>query len=73
MPGDAASRDDDELLSQIDELKARMDRLMSGGSSTSKSALLTDEPEATPPPPPEPDRTRVRDLMDSVDTELIEV
>ena len=46
MPGDPASRNDDELLSQIDELKARMDRLMRGGTSTSNSALLTDAARA---------------------------
>ncbi len=71
MPGDAARSDDDDLLSQIDELKARMDRLMQGGTSTSNSALLTDPPKATPPsvvesqptPTPPPPRTRVRDLI----------
>lgn len=76
MPSDAASSDENELLNQIDELKARMDRLMSGGSSTSNSALLTEKPEAkppTPPTPPEPDRTRVRDLVETDDTEVIEV
>jgi hypothetical protein len=84
MPGDAVDRNEDELLSQIDELKARMDRLMSGGSSTSNSALLTDKPEAVPPPaqdvpppqdtaPPDSGRTRVRDLMETKDSEVIEV
>jgi len=79
MPGDSGNRNEDELLSQIDELKARMDRLMSGGSSTSNSALLTDKPEAKPPtpppvaPPPAPNRTRVRDLIDAEETETIEV
>ncbi len=71
MPGDAARSDDDDLLSQIDELKARMDRLMQGGTSTSNSALLTDPPKPTPPsvveseptPAPPPPRTRVRDLI----------
>ncbi|MDJ0954845.1 MAG: hypothetical protein QNJ81_14300 [Acidimicrobiia bacterium] len=71
MPSDAARSDDDDLLSQIDELKARMDRLMQGGTSTSNSALLTDPPKATPPsvveseptPAPPPPRTRVRDLI----------
>ncbi len=77
MSGDSASKNEEELVSQIDELKARMDRLMSGGSSTSNSALLTEKPEATPPPPPPvappaPDRTRVRDLVDTGDTEVIE-
>ena len=44
MPEDSARNNDDELLSQIDELKARMDRLMQGGTATSNSALLTDPP-----------------------------
>ena len=81
MPGDPASRNDDELLSQIDELKARMDRLMRGGTSTSNSALLTDaaraqqtEAEEEPAAPvADPDRTRVRDLIPSQDTEVIEI
>jgi len=70
MSGDAADRKDDDLLSQIDELKARMDRLMSGGTSTSNSALLTDAPrasapvvEAKPTPTPPPPRKRVGDLL----------
>lgn len=70
MSGDAANNKDDELLSQIDELKARMDRLMAGGTSTSNSALLTDAPrasapvvEAQPATEPPPPRTRVRDLI----------
>jgi hypothetical protein len=71
MSGDAANSNDDELLSQIDELKARMDRLMRGGTSTSNSALLTDPPksagspvdEAKPVPTPPPPRSRVRDLI----------
>lgn len=83
MPGDPTSRDDDDLLSQIDELKARMDRLMRGGSSTSNSALLTEEVRArqgesedarsAAPPDPVPDRTRVRDLIGPEDTEEVEV
>ncbi len=79
MPSDAAKNDDEDLLSQIDELKARMDRLMQGGTSTSNSALLTDppkaaspavvesEPTAAPPPP----RTRVRDLIGPKDEEVV--
>ena len=70
MSGDAEDRKDDDLLSQIDELKARMDRLMSGGTSTSNSALLTDAPrasapvvEAKPAPAPPPPRKRVGDLL----------
>lgn len=81
MPGDPTSRNDDELLSQIDELKARMDRLMRGGSSTSNSALLTDAAKTrqadgiAEPTPPEivDERTRVRDLIQPEDTEVIEV
>ena len=79
MSSDPGSKNEEELLSQIDELKARMDRLMSGGTSTSNSALLTDKPEAKSPaeapvaPPPGPNRTRVRDLIDdNKDTEIIE-
>jgi len=76
MPTD---RSDDELLSQIDELKARMDRLMSGGTSTSNSAVLTDQGRAqaaearrpTPPAPP-PARTTVRDLVPPEDREILE-
>jgi hypothetical protein len=77
MPGDPTSGNDEELLSQIDELKARMDRLMRGGTSTSNSALLTD---AVPPekvgsaaPPASQERTRVRDLIGPADTETVEV
>jgi len=82
MSGDSTGKNDDELLSQIDELKARMDRLMRGGSSTSNSALLTDsarsksEEKSEEPPQPEPEaptRTRVRDLISVEDTELVEV
>lgn len=78
MASDPDSRNDKDLLSQIDELKARMDRLMSGGTSTSNSALLTDKPvaksAAEPPvaPPPGPNRTTVRDLIENEDTEVIE-
>lgn len=78
MSSDPDSKNEEELLSQIDELKARMDRLMSGGTSTSNSALLTDKPEAKAPaeppvaPPPGPNRTTVRDLIDNEDTEIIE-
>lgn len=76
MPTD---RSDDELLSQIDELKARMDRLMSGGTSTSNSAVLTDQGRAqaaearrpTPPAPP-PARTTVKDLVPPEDREVLE-
>ncbi len=76
MPGDAASNNDDDLVSQIDELKARMDRLMKGGTSTSNSALLTDAPkappapEAEPAPAPPPQRSRVRDLIGPDDPDL---
>ena len=82
MSGDPTNRNDDELLSQIDELKARMDRLMSGGTSTSNSALLTDEvkPESGAPRPglvdqavdPAPTRTRVRDLIGPAESEVVE-
>ncbi len=78
MSSDPDSRNEEELLSQIDELKARMDRLMSGGTSTSNSALLTDKPEAKASaeapvaPPPGPNRTTVRDLIGTEDTEVIE-
>jgi hypothetical protein len=71
-------RSDEELLSQIDELKARMDRLMRGGTSTSNSAVLTDhsrpqqaEPRPKPPPPP-PARPTVRDLVPPDDREVVE-
>ncbi len=85
MPGDPASGNDDELISQIDELKARMDRLMQGGSSTSNSALLTDEQRPKTPEPPKtvqpapvdppvpPGRSRVGDLIKSEDSEIVEV
>ncbi len=69
MPGDAANHNDDEMVSQIDELKARMDRLMKGGTATSNSALLTDPPkdaavpDAEPVAEPPPQRSRVRDLI----------
>ncbi len=78
MSTDPDSRNDEDLLSQIDELRARMDRLMSGGTSTSNSALLTGKPEAKAAaeapvaPPPGPDRTRIRDLIDNEDIEVIE-
>jgi hypothetical protein len=81
MSGDPASSDDKELLGQIDELKARMDRLMKGGTSTSNSALLTDEvksqaaepADASPPPlDSSSERTRVRDLLRPDDDEAIE-
>ena len=74
MSSDPESTNEADLLSQIDELKARMDRLMSGGTATSNSALLTDKPEARAPvaPPPGPNRTTVRDLIDNEDTEIIE-
>ncbi len=80
MTGDAADRNDDELLSQIDELKARMDRLMRGGTSTSNSALLTDAPrpasdpvvKSEPAAGPPPARTTVRDLIGPQDTESVE-
>lgn len=78
MSSDPDSGSEEQLLSQIDELKARMDRLMSGGTSTSNSALLTDKPEAKAPgeapvsPPPGPNRTKVRDLIENDDTEIIE-
>lgn len=79
MPGDPASGNDENLLNQIDELKARMDRLMSGGTSTSNSALLTDEieqeaaaEEAADVPSEEPQRTRVRDLIGADDSEVVQ-
>jgi len=82
MAGDPASGNDDELLSQIDELKARMDRLMSGGTSTSNSALLTDDLKSKSkagsqelvdrPADPAPNRTRVRDLIGPEDVEIVE-
>ena len=82
MSGDPANRNDDELLSQIDELKARMDRLMSGGTSTSNSALLTDDLKSKSkagaqelvdrPADPAPNRTRVRDLIGPEDVEVVE-
>ena len=82
MSGDPANSNDDELLNQIDELKARMDRLMRGGSSTSNSALLTEKekvraadiPSADPAPEPNPPvaRTRVGDLIETEDTEVVE-
>jgi hypothetical protein len=82
MPGDPTSSNDDELLSQIDELKARMDRLMSGGTSTSNSALLTGAAKAVPkkaepalveqPSDPAPHRTRVRDLIGPDDDEVVQ-
>jgi len=81
MPGDPASSDDKELISQIDELKARMDRLMKGGTSTSNSALLTDEvkPQTSERADVSPapvdfaaERTRVRDLLRPEDDEAIE-
>ncbi len=80
MPGDVAPGNDDELLSQIDELKARMDRLMKGGTSTSNSALLTDAPKQSaphtvdpqPPSTPPPPRSKVRDLIGSEEKEVLE-
>lgn len=79
MPGDATSERDDELLSQIDELRARMDRLMKGGSATSNSAVLGDgSPRARQVGPPESARPAVpRSRMGGArvradDTELLE-
>lgn len=82
MSGDPFNKNEDELLSQIDELKARMDRLMSGGTSTSNSALLTDAAKAASrkaepalveqPADPAPNRTRVRDLIGPDDEEVVE-
>jgi hypothetical protein len=82
MSGDPANKNDDELLGQIDELKARMDRLMSGGSSTSNSALLADDLKSKAkagsqelvdrPADPAPNRTRVRDLIGPEDVEVVE-
>ena len=76
MSGDDADRKDEDLLNQIDELKARMDRLMAGGTSTSNSALLTDAPrpsspvvEAKPPATPPPPRTRVGDLLGAAESD----
>jgi len=78
MTGDSASSKDEELLSQIDELKARMDRLMQGGTSTSNSSLLTSPPqqvaptvEAEPPTEPPPPRSRVRDLISTDERESL--
>jgi len=78
MTGDSASSKDEELLSQIDELKARMDRLMQGGTSTSNSSLLTSPPqqaastvETRPPAESPPARTRVRDLISPDERESI--
>jgi hypothetical protein len=79
MSGDPANTNDDELLNQIDELKARMDRLMRGGSSTSNSALLTEKEKVkaadnpSPEPTPPVARTRVGDLIETEDTEVVEV
>lgn len=79
MPDDASGSNDEELLSQIEQLRARMDRLMKGGTSTSNSALLTDPPKQAPQtvpsqpvstPPPE--RARVGDLIGHVDKEILE-
>jgi hypothetical protein len=79
MPGDPSGRNDEELLSQLDDLRARMDRLMKGGTSTSNSALLTDPPKDAaqtvkpqPSPEPPPERTRVRDLIGPTDHEVVE-
>jgi len=79
MPDDPSGRNEEELLSQIDDLRARMDRLMQGGTSTSNSALLTDAPKegirpvvSEPVPEPPPERTRVRDLIGSVEREVVE-
>jgi hypothetical protein len=79
MPGDPSGRNEEELLSQIDDLRARMDRLMKGGTSTSNSALLTDAPKegvrpviSEPVPEPPPERTRVRDLIGSAEREVVE-
>jgi hypothetical protein len=80
MTGDAAKNNDEELLGQIDELKARMDRLMKGGTSTSNSALLADAQRSTSPPvvesrptpAPPPPRTTVRDLIGPADSEVVE-
>jgi hypothetical protein len=79
MPDDPSGRNEEELLSQIDDLRSRMDRLMKGGTSTSNSALLTDAPTegirpvtSEPVPEPPPERTRVRDLIGSVDREVVE-
>ncbi len=79
MPGDPSGRNEEELLSQLDDLRARMDRLMKGGTSTSNSALLTDAPKeavqtvkSQPAPELPPERTRVRDLIGSVDEEVVE-
>ena len=76
MAGDSDNRNEDELLDQIDDLKARMDRLMSGGTSTSNSALLTEKPEPKAEParsePQPPPHSRVRDLIGPQDSEVIE-
>lgn len=79
MPDDPSGRNEEELLSQIDDLRERMDRLMKGGTSTSNSALLTDAPKegirpviSGPVPEPPPERTRIRDLIGSVDREVVE-
>jgi hypothetical protein len=75
MPDDPSGRNEEELLSQIDDLRARMDRLMKGGTSTSNSALLTDAPKEGIRPvvsEPPPERTRVRDLIGSAEREVVE-
>ncbi len=79
MPDDASGSNDEELASQIDDLRARMDRLMNGGTSTSNSALVADPPRQTsqtvvarPASVPPPERTRVRDLIGAVDSEMLE-
>jgi hypothetical protein len=79
MPDDASGSNEEELASQIDELRARMDRLMTGGTSTSNSALVTDSPKQTsqtviarPASAPPPERSRVRDLIGPSDRELLE-
>lgn len=75
MPGDESGKNEEELLSQIDDLRERMDRLMKGGTSTSNSALLTDSPRQTVRTVgsgPAPERTRVRDLIGPTDREVLE-
>jgi len=75
MPGDESGKNEEELLSQIDDLRERMDRLMKGGTSTSNSALLTDshrQTVRTVKPEPAPERRPVRDLIGPADREVVE-
>jgi len=79
MPGDSSGSNDEELVSQIEQLRARMDRLMKGGTSTSNSALLTDPPKqpaqtvpSHPAVKPPPERSRIRDLIGPAEEEIVQ-